>query len=192
MRAIVLIFVVLITSGCANRYSVPRPNMDNAQLRLVSIPSNNNFVTTPNDNQCISEQRAASLATLGLKANLVRRLSRINMPLYNKSISDSHQNEVYIPAGEEFTFQFNGVGITGFDPGKVSHQEGILYSWCRKMVSFTPEKDKNYEAVYDYITIDEGRETCGVTLFELTKNENGQYHREELTHYQVKHNYCAL
>ncbi|MCL1127864.1 hypothetical protein [Shewanella surugensis] len=84
MRAIVLIFVVLITSGCANRYSQPRPNMDNAQLRLVSIPSNNNFVTTPNNNNCIVEQHASSLATLGLKANLVHQLSRINMPLYNE------------------------------------------------------------------------------------------------------------
>lgn len=131
--------------------------MDNAQLRLVSTPSNNNFVTTPKNNQCIDEQHAASLTTLGLKANLVRRLSRINMPLYNKDIGDSHQNEVYIPAGKAFTFQFNGVGITGIDPGKTSTQESILYSWCRKMVSFTPEKNKNYEAVYDYVTTDDGQ-----------------------------------
>ncbi|WP_299004462.1 hypothetical protein [uncultured Shewanella sp.] len=192
MRSVVLILVVLITSGCANRYSVPRPNIDNAQLRLVSIPSNNNFVTTPNNNECIDEQHAASLATLGLKANLVRRLSRIDMPLYNHEISDSHQNEVYIPAGREFTFQFNGVGITGIDPGKTSTQEGILYSWCRKLVSFIPEKNRNYEAVYDYITTDEGRETCGVTLFELAENDNGQFHRKALTDYQVKHHYCPL
>ncbi|MCL1127863.1 hypothetical protein [Shewanella surugensis] len=89
-----------------------------------------------------------------------------------KEAGDSHQNEVYIPAGTPFRFQFNGVGITGIDSGKTSYQEGILYSWCRKMVSFTPEKNKHYEAVYDYVSTDEGQETCGVTLFELTADEN--------------------
>lgn len=185
------VLIVLLTAGCAkNPYLQPMEGKDSAKLRLSSVPSNNNFVTTADPKGCISEQFLPPIATLGSKANAVRSLNRIDMPLYNKAIPDSHQNEVYIPAGAPFAFQFNGVGLTGFTPGSVEADKGIIYSWCRKVVSFTPQKNANYEALYDYVDAPNGKKTCGVKLYEITKSKDGNFAKQEVSNYTVEHNYC--
>jgi hypothetical protein len=190
----VLSLVVIGLSGCAsNPYLQPLPNSINAKLRLVSVPSNNNFVSTGSPKECISTDphgdRLEHIATLGFKANLVRSLSRLDMPAYDDAISDSHQNEVFIPANKKFSFQFNGVGISGFAPGETD-LGGALYSWCRKIVSFTPVANANYEAVYDDVTLPNGKETCGVKLFEIVKESTGSYLKVEVSDYRVIENYC--
>lgn len=181
-------------TGCvSSKFLEPLPDSVNAKLRLVSVPSNNNFISEGSPKECISTdfhgEGLAHIATLGSKANLVRSLSRIGMPAYNEDISDSHQNEVYIPANNKFLFQFNGVGISGFAPGKTD-SGGALYSWCRKIVSFTPTANSNYEALYDYVELANGKETCGAKLFEIVEDTPNQYSKIEVKDYQVIENYC--
>ena len=191
MRKELSLVAVLLMTGCVSSpYLKPIEGKDNAKLRLVSVPSNNNFVTAADPKGCVSDKPLPGIATLGAKANMVRSLSRIDMPLYNNKIADSHQNEVYIPAGSEFSFQFSGIGITGFTPGTIETDKGLLYSWCRKVVTFTPQKNANYEALYDYIDAPNGKKTCGVKLFELVQNADGSYVRQESKSYKVEHNYC--
>ena len=126
MKYLLPLIALVILSGCASQYTQPHVGVKNAKLRLVSVPSNNNFISLAPNKQCISKRSTVHIATLGSKANLVRSLSRINMPMYNSDIPDSHQNEVYIPAtGDTFAFQFEGVGITGFTPGQVDTKAGI-------------------------------------------------------------------
>ncbi|PKF56182.1 hypothetical protein CW748_11045 [Alteromonadales bacterium alter-6D02] len=194
MKKCLLSLAVIALTGCASsQYLEPLPNSVNAKLRLVSVPSNNNFISEGSAKECISTdfhgEGLAHIATLGSKANLVRSLSRIGMPAYNENISDSHQNEVYIPANNKFLFQFNGVGISGFAPGQTD-SGGALYSWCRKIVSFTPVANTNYEALYDYIELPNGKETCGVKLFEIVGNGSDNYTKVEVKDYQVIENYC--
>jgi uncharacterized protein YceK len=191
MKIKLALISALLMSGCAsNPYLNSPEGKDTAKLRLSSVPSNNNFVTTADPKGCVSDKPLPAIATLGSKANLVRSLSRLDMPLYNKEIPDSHQNEVYIPAGSEFSFQFSGIGITGFTPGTVEADKGLIYSWCRKVVSFTPQKNGNYEALYDYVDAPNGKKTCGVKLFEIVKNSDGSYLKQEAKNYKVEQSYC--
>ncbi|NMR26097.1 hypothetical protein HH219_11215 [Pseudoalteromonas sp. NEC-BIFX-2020_015] len=192
MKKTLLLSGIIALSGCAaNPYLQPAANGPSAKLRLASVPSNNNFVGVPSQTDCISTKSEAGshIATLGLKANLVRSLSRLDMPAYDTKLGDSHQNEVYIPAQVPFSFQFNGVGIAGFAPGKTD-SGGALYSWCRKIVSFEPKENGNYEALYDYIELPNGKETCGVKLFEIVADSSGDYKKVEMEDYQVVENYC--
>lgn len=194
MKKALLGLAIITLSGCAsNQYLQQIPNTDNAKLRLVSIPSNNNFVSEGSAKECISTdfhgEGLSPIATLGFKANLVRSLNRIDMPAYNNKINDSHQNEVYIPANKKFLLQFNGVGISGFAPGKTD-SGGALYSWCRKIISFTPTVNANYEALYDYVELSNGKETCGVKLFEIVEQNPDTYAKIEVEDYQVIENYC--
>jgi len=194
MKKVLLSLAIVTLSGCAsNQYLQEIPNIDNAKLRLVSVPSNNNFVSEGSAKECITTdfhgEGLSHIATLGFKANLVRSLNRINMPAYNNEISDSHQNEVYIPANEKFLLQFNGVGISGFTPGQTD-SGGALYSWCRKIVSFTPTANSNYEALYDYVELPSGKETCGVKLFEIIEQSPETYAKIEVEDYQVIESYC--
>ncbi|MBT1442916.1 hypothetical protein KJI95_00035 [Shewanella sp. JM162201] len=192
MKKELAIISAVFISGCASvPYHVPKEGVDSAKLRLTSVPSNNNFVTAANPKGCVSDEALPLITVLGVKANLVRSLSRIDMPLYNSSIPDSHQNEVHIPASAPLSFQFNGVGIAGFTPGEPDGKQGALYSWCRKVVTFTPAKDRNYEALYDYTEAPNGRETCGVKLFEIVKGVDGNYSKIEVKDYKVEHNYCS-
>lgn len=190
MKIISIAIAILLLAGCSSKYTKPFDGVENAQLRFVSVPSNNNFIHTPLYKTCIAGNGVQQVATLGSKANLIRSLSRNGIPLYNSDISDSHQNEVYVPAGKEFAFQFNGVGITGFSPGVSNARDGLLYSWCRKIVKFTPSVGGLYEALYDIIEI-EGRETCDVKLFEIAENTNGEYEKTESQNYEVIHHYCG-
>ncbi|KGJ90961.1 hypothetical protein [Colwellia psychrerythraea] len=194
MKIILLSLAIIALTGCAtNQYLQPIPSVDNAKLRFVSIPSNNNFVSEGSVKECIpngnSTEELAYIVTLGFKANLVRSLNRIDMPAYNNEVSDSHQNEVYIPAGNKFFFQFNGVGISGFAPGQ-SDSGGVLYSWCRKAISFVPTANSNYEAVYDYVELPNGKETCGVKLFEIVEQSSETYSKVEVEDYKIIENYC--
>tara|TARA_Y100000310_G_C20459954_1_gene704861 strand:+ start:182 stop:619 length:438 start_codon:yes stop_codon:yes gene_type:complete len=134
LKKVLVLAGAVILSGCAsNKYSQPMVDGPSAKLRLASVPSNNNFINVPEKSECIAKKVGSNnhIATLGVKANLVRSLSRLNMPAYDTELGDSHQNEVYIPAEKQFSFQFNGVGITGFSPGQ-NDSGGVLYSWCRK------------------------------------------------------------
>ena len=66
-----------------------------------------------------------------------------------------------------------------------------MYSWCKKIISFTPIKDKNYEAVYDYVELSDGVETCGVKLFEIVQGkQKEEYSKVEVNDYQVIEKYC--
>jgi len=189
-KAILCLAIVASITGCSSKYTKPDPTIETAKLRLVSVPSNNNFVSETAGKKCIAaSDYLPNIATLGVKANLVRSLSRIDMPAYNDNISDSHQNEVYIPANKEFLFQFNGVGISGFAPGQTD-SGGALYSWCRKIVSFTPAANTNYEALYDYVELPNGKETCGVKLFEIVEKSPDTYAKIEAKDYQIIENYC--
>lgn len=191
MKNIIIAISILTLAGCSSKFTKPLEGFDNAQIRFVSIPSNNNFIHIPAYNTCISGNGIQQMTTLGSKANLIRSLSRNGVPLYDSNISDSHQNEVYIPAGGEFAFQFNGVGITGFSPGVTNTKDGFLYSWCRKIVRFNPEAGGFYEAQYHIIENDEGKETCGVKLFEISQKSNGEYEKNEAKNYDVIHRYCG-
>ncbi|KID57622.1 hypothetical protein JF50_10645 [Pseudoalteromonas luteoviolacea] len=192
VKKISLMAAVTLLSGCAvNPYLQPMVDGPSAKLRLASVPSNNNFVAVPLSESCISTEfkHGGHIATLGVKANLVRSLSRLDMPAYDEKLGDSHQNEVYIPAQKPFSFQFNGVGISGFTPGQTD-SGGALYSWCRKIITFTPVENANYEALYDYIELPNGKETCGVKLFEIVADEQSKYKKVEVDNYQVVENYC--
>ncbi|WP_138549936.1 hypothetical protein [Pseudoalteromonas rubra] len=192
MRKLILLTGVVALSGCAvNPYLQPMVDGPSAKLRLASVPSNNNFVTAPAQSNCVATGGAsgAHIATLGVKANLVRSLSRLNMPAYDNELGDSHQNEVYIPAGKPFSFQFNGVGISGFSPGQTD-SGGALYSWCRKLITFEAKENANYEALYDYVELENGAETCGVKLFEIVQTATNEYKKVEVDNYQVVENYC--
>ncbi len=81
------------------------------------------------------------------------------------------------------------MGIAGFSPAS-NPADSIMYSWCRKLVSFTPEADSNYEALYDYVELPNGKEACGVTLFEIVENNQGDYSKVEVSDYKVVGNYC--
>jgi len=190
MKLLKLMFIAFILTGCANNYLKPHEGKENAKLRLLSVPSNNNFISVTDPKGCVSDKPLPQIATLGAKANLVRSLSRLDMPLYDDKIPASHQNEVYIPAGNEFSFQFNGVGITGITPGVTETSSPILYSWCRKIISFTPKADANYEAVYDYVKTSNGKETCGVKLYDIIKDATGNFTKEETKNYKVESSYC--
>tara|TARA_R110001599_G_scaffold216434_1_gene414659 strand:+ start:652 stop:1284 length:633 start_codon:yes stop_codon:yes gene_type:complete len=185
MKYFILALSVIVFTGCSGKFTKPHEGMDNAKMRFVSIPSNNNFIHEANSKKCISSNGGQQIAVLGSKANLIRSLSRNGVPLYDSNISDSHQNEVYIPANDEFSFQFNGVGIAGILPG------AVFYSWCRKIVTFTPKANGLYEALYDVIETPEGKETCDVKLFEISKNAGGEYVKSEAEDYNVVHNYCG-
>jgi len=72
-----------------------------------------------------------------------------------------------------------------------------LYSWCRKIVSFTPTANSNYEALYDYVELlydyvelPSGKETCGVKLFEIIEQSPETYAKIEVEDYQVIESYC--
>lgn len=191
MKKSLTILSAVLISGCAsNPYLQPAADKQTAKLRLTSVPSNNNFISEADPKGCVSDKFLPTIATLGSKANLVRSLSRLDIPLYNASIPDSHQNEIYVPAGSTFSFQFNGVGINGITPGTVEVDKGVLYSWCRKIVSFTPQANANYEALYDYVDAGNGQKTCGVKLFEIIKDNSGNYKKDEVKNYKVEHNYC--
>ncbi|WOH36424.1 hypothetical protein RI844_13710 [Thalassotalea fonticola] len=194
MKKSLLSLAIITLTGCANnQYLQQIPNTANAKLRLVTIPSNNNFVDEGSPRECIPtgsrDEGLSQIATLGFKVNLLRSLNRIDMPAYNNDITDSHQNEIYIPAENKFFFQFNGVGISGFAPGQTD-SGGALYSWCRKAVAFTPMANSNYEAIYDYVELPNGKETCGVKLFEIVENSPETYSKVEVNDYQVIENYC--
>ena len=111
------------------------------------------------------------------------------MPAYNTQIIDAQQNEFYIPANEKFLIQFNGVGIAGFSPGQTD-SGGALYSWCRKVLSFTPKANANYEALYDYVKLPNGKKTCGVKLFEIVEESTDKYSKVAVEDYKVIENYC--
>lgn len=187
-----LLLMVLIISGCTGKsiYRQPHIDVDNAQLRLVSIPRNNNVVRVANPAHCVTTREETEIATLGANANLVRSLSRIGMPMYNAEINERHQNEVYIPAGKEFAFEFNGVGISGFSPGQTSSAYGTLYAWCRIVIVFRPENNAYYEAVYNYVETPEGKETCDATLYEIKANIEGEFSKTEVSNYRKNFNYC--
>ncbi len=192
LKKVLVLAGAVILSGCAsNKYSQPMVDGPSAKLRLASVPSNNNFINVPEKSECIAKKVGSNnhIVTLGVKANLVRSLSRLNMPAYDTELGDSHQNEVYIPAEKQFSFQFNGVGITGFSPGQ-NDSDGVLYSWCRKIITFMPKEDANYEALYDYVELPNGKETCGVKLFEIVLSNEGTYEKVESSNYKVVENYC--
>ncbi len=192
MKNLLIVVAAIGLTGCAvSKFEKPMTDGPSAKLRLASVPSNNNFVHVPDAKGCISTTALpeSHIATLGVKANLVRSLSRLNMPAYDDELGDSHQNEVYIPAGKEFSFQFNGVGIAGFSPGQTD-SGGALYSWCRKIVAFTPLAEADYEALYDYVELPNGKETCGVKLFQIIKSDSGEYEKVEVDSYKVIENYC--
>ncbi|GAA5525146.1 hypothetical protein Maes01_01711 [Microbulbifer aestuariivivens] len=191
MKYIVFVMSLLFLSGCSSQFTKPHEGVDNAQIRLASIPSNNNFIHEVEYDKCIYGNGSDQIATLGSKANLIRSLSRNGIPLYDSGISDSHQNEVYIPAGNQFAFQFNGVGIAGYFPGVIDTNYGALYSWCRRIVSFTPAPGGLYEAIYDIIEAPNGRKACDVKLFEISKNAAGAYEKVEAQNYNVVSKYCG-
>lgn len=191
MKKFCVTLSAVLLGGCASSGVSVKPEAmaNSAKLRVSSIPDNNNFVTQADPRGCVSPRRLNELAVLGKRANMIRELSRLDMPLYDRRIPDAQQNEIYIPAGAEFSFQFNGVGIAGFSPGTTDGESGAIYSWCRKVVSFRPEVSANYEALYDYVG-SAGQKTCGVTLFELIVDSSGQHRKQELSNYRVEHGYC--
>ena len=194
MKKTLLSLAILTLSGCvANQYLQPIPNVENARLRTVSVPSNNITLHEGSTKECVSTdsrgEELAYMAKLGAKANLLNPLNRIDMPAYNTHIIDAQQNEFYIPANEKFLIQFNGVGIAGFSPGQTD-SGGALYSWCRKVLSFTPKANANYEALYDYVKLPNGKKTCGVKLFEIVEDSTDKYSKVAVEDYKVIENYC--
>ena len=192
MKKTLLSLAILTLSGCvANQYLQPIPNVENARLRTVSVPSNNITLHEGSTKECVSTdsrgEELAYMAKLGAKANLLNPLNRIDMPAYNTQIIDAQQNEFYIPANEKFLIQFNGVGIAGFSPGQTD-SGGALYSWCRKVLSFTPKANANYEALYDYVKLPNGKKTCGVKLFEIVEESTDKYSKVAVEDYKVIEN----
>tara|TARA_Y100000310_G_C20459954_1_gene704862 strand:+ start:628 stop:795 length:168 start_codon:yes stop_codon:yes gene_type:complete len=53
-----------------------------------------------------------------------------------------------------------------------------------------PKEDANYEALYDYVELPNGKETCGVKLFEIVLSNEGTYEKVESSNYKVVENYC--
>ena len=42
-------------------------------------------------------------------------------------------------------------------------------------LTFEAQENGNYEALYDYVELPNGKETCGVKLFEIIETENNKY-----------------
>ncbi|NOH61162.1 hypothetical protein [Vibrio sp. RE88] len=192
MKKAVLLLGVLLLSGCAsNKFLQPMTEGPSAKLRLASVPSNNNFVGVPLNSECVSTTylQDGHMAILGTKANLIRSLSRLDMPGYDEELGDSHQNEVYIPANHKFSFQFSSVGISGISPG-VTDSGGALYAWCRRIISFEPIENHNYEALFNFVELPNGDETCSVKLFEIVKDAQKEYKKVEVENYSVVQIYC--
>jgi hypothetical protein len=184
LKFLILVFSMAIITGCAGKFTKPIEGEDNAKLRFLSVPSDNNLIHIPTSKRCITGDGEEQIAVLGSRANSVRKLSRNGIPLYDTSISDSHQNEVYVRAGREFSFQFNGYNFNYRDSNRVRHDV------CKKIITFKPEKNKFYEARYD-TSWDENRvKTCSAVLYEISKNSNGIYQRNEVSNYKIISNYC--
>lgn len=191
MKKTLLSLLVLSLAGCANNpYLQPLPNVENARLRVVSIPSNNVFVSEPQRTECISEEWVNPIATLGFKVNLTRSLSRIGMPAQDKKIINAQQNEVYIPAGKDFTMKFSGVGLGSFGPGQSRSEGGINYNFCEKLLTFNAKANTDYEAVYDFVTVPDQGETCVVKLYQIVPQPDQSYQKVLVPDYKVIDQYC--
>ena len=58
------------------------------------------------------------------------------------------------------------------------------------VLTFEAQENGNYEALYDYVELPNGKETCGVKLFEIIETENNTYKKVEMSNYKVIENYC--
>lgn len=178
---------ILLLASCATSGYKVTPDSKTANLRIIAIPSNNNFVFTNNGVDCISPefQRGGEIAVLGTKANLLadRQAGRkIGMPLYDNAVPAKQQTELKVEANKPFSFSFAGVGISSILP------TSILYSYCMKKIEFTPIENVNYEAVYEVVKTPKGKD-CSAKLYEI-KEVSGGFVKEESKNYKLIENIC--
>jgi hypothetical protein len=176
----------IILSGCSlnNPYIAPEVG-DKANLRVITIPSNNTDVISSPQHQC-SSRYGKVIAVLGPAANAVRDLGagrKVGMPLVDKEHSSKQKTEVVIPANEQFSIEMWGVGISSILPTSVS------YSWCGQHMTFTPIKGGNYEAVYNIAKSKTGK-YCEIKLYEITPETQGEYKKTPLENESKAPNMC--
>lgn len=162
IKTLSLLLVILsLTTACAHPYIEPT-NGPQATLRFVSLMGSGPgdvFVHALTDEDC--KARMQLIAALSGHEPTHHR-KRLDMPLGEK-YSDQDITEVKIQADKPFAFDFYW-WVADLADGM---------NRCNVTTSFLPDDGHQYEAVYTL-----GRSDCSVDVFEIVKDDNGEYHRE--------------
>lgn len=155
------LLILTFTTACAHPYVEPTEG-PRAKMRFVSLKSSGPgdvFVHSLTDENC--KKTPLLVAALSGPAPENNR-KRMGMPL-GENYADRDITEVMIKANQPYAFDFYwwAAGLTkGMDN-------------CNVTTSFQPVAGHQYEAVYTL-----GRDNCAVDVFEITKGDEEQYHRE--------------
>ncbi len=156
-----LLLTLTLTAACAHPYVEPTDG-PRAKLRLVSLKTagpGDVFVHALTDENC--KARRLMIATLSGPAPKHHR-KRIDMPLGEK-YTDQDITEVVIKADQPYTFDFYWWAA----------ELTVGMRNCNVTTAFRPVDGHQYEATYTL-----GRDNCAVDVFEITKGDDEQYHRE--------------
>ena len=99
IKKILITSSIILITGCSTTGYVVPDGKNTANLRLVAVPSNNNFVFINDGVDCIKPEFKAGgeVAVLGTKANLLadRQAGRVlGMPLYRDEIPEKTTNRI--------------------------------------------------------------------------------------------------
>jgi hypothetical protein len=153
--------VLALTTACVHHYVEPTTG-PRAKLRFVSLKTTGPgdvFVHAITDERCKADR--PQIAVLSGPAPTHHR-KRLDMPL-GEDFADQDITEVVIKADQPYTFDFYW-WVAG---------QAVGMSSCNVTTAFKPADGHLYEAAYTL-----GRRTCAVDVFEIIKEEDGQYHRE--------------
>lgn len=187
MKKILTFSSILLTAACSTTGYVVPEGKSTAELRLVAVPSNNNFVFINDGIDCIKPEFKAGgeVAVLGTKANLMtdRQAGRVlGMPLYRDDIAEKQQTELKVEANTPISFSFAGVGISSILPTSIG------YSYCMQKIDFVPEEGNSYEAEYFMTKID-GKKTCAAKLYTIN-DIDGEFKKVEHKNYKLTTKLC--
>lgn len=155
------LLVLALTTACAHPYIEPTTG-PRANLRFISLKTTGPgdvFIHTITDERCKADRPLiASLS--GPEPKHHRK--RLDMPL-GEDFAEQDVTEAVIKAGQSYTFDFYWWVAA----------QAVGMSSCNVTTSFMPVDGHLYEAAYTL-----GRNTCAVDVFEIIKDDDGQYHRE--------------
>ena len=156
-----LLLTLALATACAHPYIEPTDG-PRAKIRFVSLKSSGPddvFVHSLTDENC--RKTAPLIAALSGPAPKHHR-QRLDMPL-GADYADRDITEVVIKANQPYAFDFYWWAA----------DQIVGMSSCNVTTSFRPIDGHLYEAVYTL-----GRDNCAVDVFEITKGDDEQYHRE--------------
>ena len=156
-----LLLTLVLATACAHPYVEPTDG-SRAKLRFVSLKSSGPgdvFVHSLTDENC--KKTPLLIAALSGPAPVNNR-KRMDMPL-GENYADRDITEVMIKANRPYAFDFYWWAA----------DLAVGMSNCNVTTSFRPIDGHQYEAVYTL-----GRDNCAVDVFDITKGDDEQYHRE--------------